>query len=227
MKISKFFVLSVFLLVMVLGFSIQAQAELINLGTDSLGYRLIYDNDLDITWYDYTREEDSWDNQVAWAEALSVNFGGNTYTDWRLPKTVDGAYESGYDGTTTAGYNITSSEMGHLFYTELGNDGYIDTNGDLNSCGFSSCLTNKQDFQNLESNVYWSGTEYSAESTFAWLFNTKIGGQGYGSKGNNSYYAIAVRSGRAVVPEPMSAVLFGVGGVVMVMRKKLRRRRHG
>jgi hypothetical protein len=41
-------VLAVFVLVT------PAHAFLINRGTDLLGNRLIYDNDLDITWYDYS-----------------------------------------------------------------------------------------------------------------------------------------------------------------------------
>ncbi len=99
----RIFILAV-IMAMVLVFSMQAQAALTNLGTDSLGNRLIYDSDLDITWYDYTNSWDTWQNQVNWADALSVTFGSNTYTDWRLPTTVDGPYVWGYDGTTTAGY---------------------------------------------------------------------------------------------------------------------------
>lgn len=36
-------------LMMVWGFSVRAQATLTTLGTDTLGNKLIYDNDLDIT----------------------------------------------------------------------------------------------------------------------------------------------------------------------------------
>jgi len=68
------------------------------------------------------------------------------------PDDWDGVWEYGVDGTTTAGYNITSSEMGHLYYTELGNDGYFDTSGNTTGCSESSpyCLTNTGDFQNLQ-----------------------------------------------------------------------------
>lgn len=114
---------------MVVGFSAQAYATLILRGTDTLGNRLIYDDDLNITWYDYTTSLDTWQNQVNWASALTVIFGGTIYDDWRLPSTVDGPWVWGYDGTTTGGYNITSNEMGHLFYTELGNLGLYATDG--------------------------------------------------------------------------------------------------
>ena len=220
----KKIILVVLMAVMVMGVSMEAKAALQNLGTDSAGNQLIYDTDFDITWYDYTNSYDTWQNQVSWADALSVTFGSTTYTDWRLPTTVDGPYVWGYDGTTTAGYNITSSELGHLFYTELGNSGYYDTSGNPTGCpgGPNYCLTNTGDFQNLQSYVYWSGTEYSANPASAWGFGTDYGYQDDGVK-DDDFYAIAVRPGLAVVPEPMSMVLFGVGGVVLVARRKLRK----
>ena len=209
---------------MVLGLSMQAHAALQNLGTDSLGNRLIYDSDLNITWYDYTKSYNTWQNQVNWADALSVTFGSNTYTDWRLPTTVDGPWVYGYDGTTTGGYNITSSEMGHLFYTELGNKGYAATDGTYPQPGWG--LTNTGDFQNLQPNVYWSGTEYVATSSYAWLFYADYGYQDFVYKGVGGY-AIAIRPGLAVAPEPMSMILFVTGGVVLAARRKLLRRQHG
>ena len=129
--------------VMVFGFSVQAHATLILRGTDTLSNHLIYDDDLNITWYDNMKSLDRWQDRVNWADALSVTFGSNTYTDWRLPTTVDGPWVWGYDGTTTAGHNITSSEMGHLFYSELGNKGYYDTSGNYQP-GYG--LTNKGPF---------------------------------------------------------------------------------
>jgi hypothetical protein len=98
------------------------------------GGGLIYDDVLDITWlqdanyaqtsgyadslYPYdTNGRMRWSHAVAWADQLSYS----GYNDWRLPTTVDGPYELGYDGTTTAGYNITSSEMGYMYYVNLGN----------------------------------------------------------------------------------------------------------
>ncbi len=44
-----------YVLAVVLLFSVQANAALQNLGEDSQGNRLIYDTDLDITWYDYSK----------------------------------------------------------------------------------------------------------------------------------------------------------------------------
>ncbi len=180
MKASNFFLYSIVSLVMVLAFSMHAEAALQNLGVDSLGNRLIYDTALDVTWYDYTKSHDTWQNQIAWAEGLSVTFGGTTFDNWRLPTTVDGIVnEQGYDGTTPGGFNITSSEMGHLYYTELGNAGYYDTSGNPTGCSHINppyCLTNTGVFQNLQADYYWSGTEYTADTHFnAWYFNTKTG----------------------------------------------------
>ena len=121
------FILAV-IMAMVLVCSMQAQAALQNLGTDSLGNRLIYDSDLDITWYDYLKSYDTWLNQVNWASGLSVTFGSNVYDDWRLPITFN---------QSCAGLNCTNSEMAHLYYTELGNV----ANGGLSNTG---------DFQNLQ-----------------------------------------------------------------------------
>lgn len=42
---------------------------------------------------------------------------------------MDGDYVISYDGTTSEGWNITRSEMGYMFYMNLGNTGYYDTDG--------------------------------------------------------------------------------------------------
>lgn len=207
-----------------------AHATLINRGTDTLDNRLIYDTDLDITWYDYSNAVNTWDDQVAWATGLSVTFNSTTYDDWRLPTTVDGTYVYGTDGSTTGGYNITNSEMGHLFYTELGNLGYFDTSGSGPQSGWG--LNNTGDFQNLISSVYWSGTEYSASTSHAWGFNFDGGFQGTLNKGDFGYYGLAVTSGDveasgvAAVPEPTTIALLGIGLAGMGVYGVRRRRQH-
>jgi hypothetical protein len=177
--------------------TLSAHAVLYNRGTDSKGNRLIYDSDLDITWYDYTKSWDTWQNQNNWASNLTVNFGGIIYDDWRLPSTSGGGFTWGCDGTTTAGYNITNNEMGHLFYTELGNKGKYDISC-KKQAGWG--LSNKYPFVNLKPYLYWSGTAaYGAGGGDAWDFDFGYGGlytdkDNYRSPGGDPY-AIAVRSG--------------------------------
>ena len=223
-------IITFILIVMLLGFSLQAEAALSDRGKDTLGNSLIYDSVLDITWYDFTKSPDTWQNQMDWAGALSVNFGGNVFDNWRLPKAVDGIAVYGDDGTTTAGHNITNSEMGHLYYTELGNKGWHDTSGADSGCSSSApwCLTNTGDFQHLQALAYWSGTEYSDDTDYAWFHGLGGGGQNIVTKNNTGIYAFAVIDGDvmpAVAPEPISSMLFLAGGATLGFRRFFKKQR--
>jgi hypothetical protein len=219
-----------FLLLVAMG---PANAALTTIGTAQFNgtgaeYNLIWDdnnNGNSVVWLDYTHGTANWTNQKAWATGLdgvltyntpgyTVDFGAN---NWRLPSTVDGPYVFGYTGNTTAGYNITSSEMGHLFYTELGNLGYYSTNGTTQAgCG----LVKTGDFDNLVSAGFWSGTEYAANPSYAWFFHTGNGGQDVYIGG---LCGLAVRSGQiSTVPVPGAFWLLSSGliGLIGLARKQ-------
>ncbi|MFA5904067.1 MAG: hypothetical protein WC836_09005, partial [Desulfobacula sp.] len=193
-------------------------------------YNLIWDdnnNGNSVVWLDYTHGKAVWTDQKAWAAGLNgaltyntpgytVDFGVNS---WRLPSTVDGPFVNGYTGTTTGGYNITSSEMGHLFYTELGNLGRYNTNG-VSQSGYGLMKTG--DFDNIVNSGYWSGTGYAAHPTYAWYFYMYLGYQDFIDKSGNAY-GLAVRSGQvSTVPVPGAFWLLGSGlvGLVGLARKR-------
>ena len=102
---------------------------------------MVYDTDLNITWYTNPNYETHvYGDYAAWAAGLNV--GG--VTGWRLPTTP---------GTTT-GITITNEgEMGHLFYDELKNPIVPDGVG-----GFVGRFDNKGPFTNLQMGFYTSKT---------------------------------------------------------------------
>ena len=200
-------------IMILLGMIGMAQATLTVIGTaaydDGTGpqeYNLIWDDDNNgnsVVWLDYSNAIASWTIQTAWTAGLDAQLTYNidpAYTvnwidaAWRLPDTVDGLYDDTLcDGTTTGGYNITTSEMGHLFYTELGNLAFVDTS--CNSAQPNWGLLNTGDFQNLSSFWYWSGTEYGVNPADAWSFMLHYGNQRNFDKAN-AWFGLAIRSGQ-------------------------------
>ena len=181
------------------------------------GNGMIYDSTQNITWLQdanlaQTRGDDTdglmtWDNSVAWAAGLSV--GG--FKDWRL-----------FNADPSCGFNFncTGNELGHLFYNEFGV-----TLGNSISTATGAGLANLNLFTNVQSFVYWSGTEYAPNTDFAWLFITDFGGQSNGVKNSNNY-AWAVRDGDvAAVPEPGVLAMFGLGLLGLAVRRRQGRQR--
>jgi len=146
-----------------------------------------------------------WNAAMTWATGL--NFGG--FSDWRLASVTDvgdnGCTTSNgeYGGAagTDCGYNTDTSlsELAYMFHENLGNNSWYDTSGTATGCTAPNyCLENTSadgvDILNLQSSMYWSGTEYAPNTNNAWNFNTNNGNQNNNNK-NNEFYAWAVRSG--------------------------------
>ena len=214
--------------------SINANADLVgrDLNGDLTTIEAYYDPDTDLTWLaddnyaatsgyaamNATGNPNSlptniqtdgsmgWEAATAWAAGLTI--GGND--NWRLPTTLqpDASCDSQSIGTS-AGNNCTGSEMGNLFYNVLGN-----TVGPL---------INSDPFSHLQSNGWWSATDYTHQAGEAWAFFYD-GLQAPFNK-NNSLYAWAVHDGdigTSAVPIPSAVWLFGSGllGLIGLARRK-------
>jgi len=101
--------------------------------------------------------------------ALIERLGGSAYYDdvadltvdgvdgWRLADTLQPDASCGsQSGSVSSGYNCTGSEMGNLFYNVLGNS--------------AGSLSNTGPFSNVQSNYYWSATEYAPTTSNIWYF---------------------------------------------------------
>ena len=125
------------------------------------------------------------------------------------------------DGSGPCGpaYNCTGSELGNMFYGDI-NHGL---GGVANTSITTTHNANYDLFTNIQSSVYWSGTEYAPDPNDAWLFSTSNGYQLNASKDGN-FYAWAVRSGDvAAVPEPGVMGLLGIGALAWAGTKARRR----
>ena len=183
------------------------------------------------------------DGKINWFEATAF-VGGLTFAghnDWRLPtlSPSDGSssFDFGWsnDGSTDHGYNITSlnSEMAYMFYVELGNLGFWDSNGNEQVGGG---LTNTGPFYNLTEakNVYFYDVPYTAfgNNTDVWSFNFGIGQQDAWRMTNlasawavrNTSVPIPAPATVAPIPEPATIALLGIG-LAGLAGAEVRRRR--
>ena len=166
-----------------------AQAALVDRGGG-----FIYDDVLDVTWTQNAsiNGADTWENQVAWADSLSIydSVRGVTWDNWRLASAdVNG---DGVIVTCSAATEIAcrDSELGYM--------------GQFNGVtGGSPGL-----FTNVQSWFYWSGTEDSENNAWAVL----LGGTEGNTNKEGIFSAWAVMDGDvAAVPAPAAVWLFGSG----------------
>ena len=166
-----------------LSFATASDAALVS----RLGGLAYYDTDADLTWLadanaaqtsGYTGIDVLSDGRMTWQAAndwaAQLTVGG--VSGWRLADTID----VGNDGITyangnfytgvDAGYNMTThSELSNLYYNVLGNLAYYDTNGNAAQPGWG--LQNTGPFSNVQSNAYWSATEYAPSTVSAWVLH--------------------------------------------------------
>jgi hypothetical protein len=183
---------------------------------------MVYDTVQNITWLQNwnTNGLMNWTTANNWANDLV--YGG--FSDWRLPTTNTTASSNcdrnfnpgGVFPLQYFGFNCTGSEMGHMFYNEFG----ATANQSILS---GSNTANLALFTNVQSFVYWSGTEYGPNPGLALGFVTVDGGQNYVDK-SNAFYAVAVRPGDVAtpVPEPqtLALVLLALGATMVVRRRR-------
>jgi hypothetical protein len=173
-------------LIFILG---SAQAALVDRGGG-----FIYDDVLDITWTQNANLNgpDTWENQAAWADSLSIydSVRDETWEDWRLASAdVDG------DGVVVTCASATEIDCRD---NELGYMGQF--NGVTS--GTPGIFTNVQTW------FYWSGTETGSNNVWATLLGST---EGY-TNNTQSFSAWAVTGGDvAAVPIPAAVWLFGSG----------------
>jgi hypothetical protein len=181
-----------------------------------------YDPALNITWLRKSgpRQLDwpvGWAEAVAWAGGLSIGI----YDDWRLPTMVDtgepGCNMDVFFGGDCFFYPLTTkdgtvySEMASLWYDTLGNIAECNTDLCSHHGQIGLGLTNTGDFENLQSDCYWSGLAIDVPGIHGgWYFFFNEGKQVNFNQGNFCF-ALAVRpgdvAGNEVVPEPGTVVL--------------------
>ncbi len=165
----------------------SAQAALIDRGEG-----FIYDDVLDITW---TQDANlngaaNWDDQVAWADELSLTHSVyGTFDDWRLPDMDRNGDENLVYCPIVSESACRDNEFAYLYY-------YYGITLDLPGI-----------FTNIQFNNYWSITEHADDPYAARGFEFTFGGS-IGDFKSEEYNSWAVRAGD-VVPIPAAVWLFG------------------
>lgn len=201
----------------------SARAELIDRGGG-----LIYDTVLDVTWMQDARyaitsgasapgSAMNWFDSKEWVTNLEFydSVRGVTWTDWRLPSTINNSTSAGFDSSGL------SSELAFMYYVNLG----FAANESLDRWDPEPTATNYNPFTNIGYRSYWSETGADIPGRdWAWALHFHFGWQFLNDQYDQGY-AWAVRDGDVgavgtSVPEPSAAILLALGIWGLAVRRR-------
>lgn len=196
-----------------------ANAALLTIGTATYAeseYKLIYDDDDQLTWLDYSNSGATYPESLDWVatlnnpDELTINLNeGYTAswdsTEWRLAGNATGVVNY-YTRL------VYTSEMEDLYYNELGNI-------------LDDTELNYGDFDNLFDAYYHMSADAALAGQLGLSWSPRFlffsGVQEIGSNSvNGGIYGMAVHPG-AVVPEPVTLSILGLGGLALLRKRKV------
>ena len=180
------------------------------------GYHILSSSDFNA----YNSGTVSWFGGQAFIGYLnSVSYGGSS--QWQLPTVTDTGTpgcDIAFSGTDCA-WNVdtSTSALAQLYFGELSKITAYNASGTSQS-GYGIFGDNNETssgsvgpFSNVQSNSYWSGTEYAPISKSAWHFGTWVGYQLPEQKDLHMFVWAITPGQVAAVPLPSAVWMMGTG----------------